>query len=163
MTIHESEAPANTPGDLQGCPSRTRYFIHWEGDADATLRFDDPVKALRFVGYVLEEASPPEVVEVVGLPELRCRAAQAPFWNSASPQHTTSLEHERFIRRAAGILHAALPDTQKCDRLLTLFRALLPPASMAALRRLPPEVLIARLKTELPGDAPPSLAQAVSF
>lgn len=130
---------------------------------EVALRFDDPVKALRFIGHILEAVNAPDVVEVVGLTELRRQAARAPLWNSAPPQHTTSIEHERFIRRAVAILHVALPPIQKRDRLLTLFRALLPTASMAALRRLPPEVLIARLKTELPDDASSSLAQAVSF
>lgn len=164
LTVHE--VPSNAAGDRYVSTRHLGYSVHCEGDVEVTLRFTSPDKALRFIGHILEAVDEPEVVEVLGVACLHHQVAPTPL-RTGTPAtltpHTTSPEHERFIRRAAAILYAALPMTQRRERLLKVFRALLPADSMAALRTLPPEVLIARLKTELPDDLPASFAQAASF
>lgn len=164
LTVHE--VPNNAVGDRHVSTHRPGYFVHCEGDVEVTLRFTNPDKALRFIGHVLEAVNEPGVVEVVGVACLHHRTASATLRTetpTTPTPHTTSPEHERFIRRAAAILYAPLPVIQRRERLLKAFRSLLPAASMTALRQLPPEVLIARLKAELHDDLPASFAPAASF
>jgi hypothetical protein len=65
---------------------------------------------------------------------------------------TTTPEHEAFIQQALKSIWSNEPLNRKRSSILALYRPLLPAASICALSRLDPEVLIARLKAETSKD-----------
>jgi len=117
-----------------------------QGSEHFALKFEEQVKALRFIRYLTAEGAC--VSQPYALVNLTHQVASCPLETKVRPGHTLAPAHSRFISETRNVLWSPHSLPKKKKLVLSLLRTLLSVRSLEALNQLSPEILIARVKAE---------------
>lgn len=121
-----------------------------QGSEHFALRFEDQMKALRFIQCLTAEGAC--VSQPHALVTLTCQIEARPSVAKESAVPSLAPAHLQFINEIQCVLWSRHPLPKKKKLMLSFLRSLLPAGSLKALGQLSPEILVARMKAELPDE-----------
>lgn len=136
-------------------PGEERCSIDLMQDTEHfVLKFEEQVKALRFVHYLTAEGTC--VSQQHALVTLMHQARSCPSRTEVHSVQTLAPGHVRFISETQNVLWSSHSLPRKKKLVLSLLRSLISTRSFEVLSQLSPEILIARVKAEFSEEQLPS-------